>query len=341
MEIVQERLGAQWRAFAGQAHLDLSVRTDLPPNLYVAVTNLRLMHGRLLLQWGRWIDVLLATTAIVDLNPRSVNAWVFLLSRKVLRRRTLVWGHLDPRRGREARTASVRTAMRRLADGCIVYTYESEKRLRTEHPSERVWVAPNALYRREFLRVAAGEMRVLILYVGRLESAKKPDLLLEAFALVASDNPDWKLTFVGDGALRQQLRSRAAAHGLADRVHLLGTMSEPRALAALYSQARCSVSPGYVGLTLTQSLGFGVPMVIADDEPHSPEIELATRGAAVFFEHDSAASLAHALSSPKLELDGAARERLVLDVSARYSAEAMADGLISAATGAFARGNGN
>lgn len=43
----------------------------------------------------------------------------------------------------------------------------------------------------------------------------------------------------------------------------------------VYANALVSVSPGYVGLSLTQSLSFGVPMLIAIDEAHVPEIDAA------------------------------------------------------------------
>ena len=45
-----------------------------------------------------------------------------------------------------------------------------------------------------------------------------------------------------------------------------------------YKHALFSVSPGYVGLSITQSFGFGVPMLISEKEHHSPEIDAARLG---------------------------------------------------------------
>jgi glycosyltransferase involved in cell wall biosynthesis len=332
LELVEEQLGERWAAFAGAEHLDASVRTDLPLHLYTAVSNRPWLGGRLLFQWGHWREALNAATAVVDLNPRSVTAWSLLLLRKIMRRRTLVWGHLDPRKGSSARTARLRAAMRELADGCIVYSYEGARRLRASAPAAKVWVAPNALYPERFLAAGEGADRRLILYVGRLESAKKPDLLLEAFAMVADTRPEWDLVMVGEGRLRDELSVTVKLLGLSDRVQLPGAIQDVSALASLYARAHCSVSPGFVGLALTQSLGFGVPMVIADGEPHSPEVELAQLGACVFFARDSAASLAAALQSPVLLLDTSQRCALVEHVKIRYSADAMAQGLVDAVT---------
>ena len=67
--------------------------------------------------------------------------------------------------------------------------------------------------------------------------------------------------------------------GIGDKVNFAGWIDNPDSLRQFYSKAFCSASPAFAGLGLTQSLGFGVPMVVADDEPHSPEIELESTGA--------------------------------------------------------------
>ena len=71
------------------------------------------------------------------------------------------------------------------------------------------------------------------------------------------------------------------------KIKILGHISNFNVLEDLYSEALFSVSPGYVGLSITQSFGFGVPMLISKNEPHSPEIEAAIFGQNSFlFETD-------------------------------------------------------
>ena len=66
----------------------------------------------------------------------------------------------------------------------------------------------------------------LILFMGRLNLIKGPDLLLEAFAQVAVEFPDTKLVFAGpDEGLGDTLAQEAEMHGLRDRVHFLGFVS--------------------------------------------------------------------------------------------------------------------
>jgi len=86
------------------------------------------------------------------------------------------------------------------------------------------------------------------------------------------------------------------------------------------------VSPGYVGLSLIQSLGFGVPMLIARDEPHAPEVEAAVEGENSFmFESDSVSALAELLVTMADDRASWLARRPALAESARrtYSIENM------------------
>lgn len=62
-----------------------------------------------------------------------------------------------------------------------------------------------------------------ILFVGRLNSIKGPDLLLKAFAQLKDQTKDFHLVFVGpDGGMLTELKQSVAAFGVADRVHFIG-----------------------------------------------------------------------------------------------------------------------
>lgn len=64
--------------------------------------------------------------------------------------------------------------------------------------------------------------------VGRLDPQKGFDLLLDAFARVAPDCPDWQLVIWGEGPERSRLEAQREALGLCGRVRLPGLSSEPR-----------------------------------------------------------------------------------------------------------------
>lgn len=67
-----------------------------------------------------------------------------------------------------------------------------------------------------------GLERKLLLAVGRLDPQKGFDLLLTAFAELATGNPSWDLVILGEGPQRQALESQIEALGLQGRVYLPG-----------------------------------------------------------------------------------------------------------------------
>lgn len=313
------------------AHLDPSVRTGLPDQWWTEARMLRLL-GRAFLQVGHWRQAIQADDLVVDLNPRSLNAWLFLATRRVLQKRTIVWGHLYPQDGPISRTRGLRRVMRRLSSGALTYTYANAAAARRDMPDQRVWVAPNSLYSKRQLERGqlGGVERTDAVYVGRLEPAKKVDLLVSAFAASGLAREGARLVIVGGGSQEEALRKLASDLDVDGAVDFRGWMSEFDALAETYSHAFVANSPGFAGLGLTQALGFGVPMIIARGEPHSPEIELATSGAAFWVASDDVAEYATALVRAFASRDGVPVGEVAANVASKYSAERMAEGLQSA-----------
>ncbi|WP_265522572.1 glycosyltransferase family 4 protein [Oerskovia flava] len=270
---------------------------------------------------------------MIDLNPRSGTAWLLLLVRKLLRRRTVVWGHVYPRGGAEAKTAGVRRAMRRLADGTISYTHTDAARARADLPGSPVWTATNALYPERDITVAAGsaDERVSVIYVGRFVAAKKVSLLVEAFAAAHDREPSLELVLVGDGVLRADIEKASRRLGVSEVVHMPGWIDSTEGLREYYARAFVAVSPGFAGLSLTQAAGFGIRTLVSRDEPHSPEIELAEHGAVRWFETDSVESLAEELLAAWRLRRHAPDAGLSRWVGRNYSAESMAAGILAAA----------
>ncbi|RAX17031.1 glycosyltransferase [Pseudarthrobacter sp. AG30] len=327
MRILSDRLGDALRLFVSPAHLDSSVRTGIPESMYTTVPIKRILGNRAFVQTGHWRTALAAGTTILDLNPRSVTAWSVLLSRRLLRRRTLVWGHIHPQAGPSSSTAFLRRGMRKLADGTISYTYRDAEKAVNDIPGSTVWVAPNSLYRAEDIKPAEGCEKNSVIYVGRFAPTKKVRLLIEAFAIAVRSEPEIRLTLIGGGEELSLLKGMVARLGISEQVAFPGWIDDLSSLREYYSTAFCSASPGFAGLGLTQSLGFGVPMLVAEDEPHSPEIELEASGGVAFFQSDTPDSLAQAILSAWEKRAQAPQAHLSEYVESRYSAEAMANGL--------------
>jgi glycosyltransferase involved in cell wall biosynthesis len=217
----------------------------------------------------------------------------------------------------------------------VVYTETQARELREVMPDLAITAAPNALYRADAMRAATSEHPTDILCVGRLVAEKKPMLLLEAFARCVTRLPtDTRLVFVGEGGHRQRLEARISQLKLEHCVTLRGHVSDFEMLHDLYGNAVVSVSPGYVGLSITQSFSFGVPMIIARNEPHAPEIEAAVDGVnSLSFDENDPEALSDALIKVFQQRERwlSARTAIADECRRNYSIEVMAERLLDAA----------
>ena len=330
---LDRRLGGSISYYACEAHLEQSVKTKITSDNFASVAMWRIGDKRAFLQYGHVMDAIWARSLVIDLNPRSLTAWWLLIARRVLRQRTVVWGHLYPAKGAGSSTAMLRRWMRTLSNGLVCYSYRQGEAAVLEVPGKSCWVAPNALYDREEMGFLEGRSRTKIVYVGRLVPEKKVELLVLAAAELVKRGREVEVLIVGDGSERDALERSARDLDLGESVKFLGWVSSPNELRELYGEASCSVSPGYAGLSLTQSLGFGVPVVVANGEDHSPEIELESTGGVRYFTSDDALSMADKIAEIIDAKDVVANGRRYAEaVVERYSAEVMADGLIRAMT---------
>lgn len=331
--------------FVGDRYFKPSVRTDreILSNEHVAkVRNFYFFKRRAAIQFVNPWPIIKADVVVVEYNPRIITNWVWCILRKALGRRTLGWGHAWPRRGSGAKTVFLRHLMLDLMAGLIVYTPEQKKELEKSGlaRNKKVFVAPNAIY----LAGTVGDLRAGnarsdnykdVIIVGRLVAEKKPQVLLRAFRVFLDlSNAVSNLHVVGDGPLLEDLLVLTKELDLEERVFFHGHVSDPSFLARMYSQAAVSVVPGFAGLSVTQSLIFGCPVVVSRDEDHAPEVALIHDGRArsAYFATDDVKSLAGTLvdyvTNHPLRPDE--RDEIASYAIQSFSVDAMVEGFTAA-----------
>lgn len=106
-----------------------------------------------------------------------------------------------------------------------------------------------------------------LLFVGRLNYIKGPDLLLEAFAKIAADLNGYHLVFAGpDDGMLQSLENKSHALHLQDRVHFVGYV-EGQEKAWLYSHASLLVIPSRqeaMSIVVLEGGVLGKPVLMTD-----------------------------------------------------------------------------
>jgi len=240
-------------------------------------------------------DVIIALS-----NPYSLTAWCLLLYGVVSRTPILLWGHglLGEERGPKW---WLRKAFYRLAAGHLLYGEHARSLLaaRGFEPS-RLFVVYNSL---DFRAQSAAARAVtaedvaafraglgiradapVVIFTGRLQAAKRLDLLIEAIATLAREDLIVHAIVIGDGDESQALRALVGERGIAAQIHWLGEIYDERRLAVGFKSACACVIPSGAGLTIMHSLAYGTPVILHDRvAEHFPEWEAVQEGTTGWF----------------------------------------------------------
>jgi glycosyltransferase involved in cell wall biosynthesis len=162
-------------------------------------------------------------------------------------------------------------------------------------------VGAEALYHPPRLasRLEAGAYGGYVLSVGRIESVKRVDLLVQAMARV--DKPI-RMVVAGEGTQRGNVERTAHEAGVADRVEFLGAIDDDR-LIALYRDALAVLYPPYdedFGYVTLEAFLARKPVITATDSGGPNEFVVdGVNGFSVAPEPESIAAAINALAADR------------------------------------------
>lgn len=203
-------------------------------------------------KWKR-VPVLFGTDAH-ELAPRDGQRWKFHLKR-------WLWPRLF-----------------QLADIVLIVSSGGAALMRSLGiPEKRIAMAPfcvdNAWWARKSDLVDRAAVRerwdvpgnaAAVLFCAKLQSWKRPQDLLRAFAKLAE--PDAYLVFAGDGALRSSLESEASSLGISERVRFVGFVNQS-GLPEVYTASDILVLPSEYepfGLVVNEAMLCRCPVIVSD-----------------------------------------------------------------------------
>lgn len=108
-------------------------------------------------------------------------------------------------------------------------------------------------------RFGAGAADTILVYAGRLDSEKQPDVIVDAFE--ALEREDFHLVMLGEGPLKEDLEERAER---LPRFHLLPFEQDKSVFATLLASCDIYVSAGpheTFGLSIVEAESAGLPVV--------------------------------------------------------------------------------
>jgi glycosyltransferase involved in cell wall biosynthesis len=166
---------------------------------------------------------------------------------------------------------------------------------------KRSWVIPNPVDLSEI-----GERRregKTLVAVGRLVPQKGFDLLLQAFADVSRDHPEWTLVIWGEGTSRAELERQRDELGLTARVRMPGVTPKPGTWVETADVFVLSSRFEGWGIVLLEAMAADLPVVSFDCE-WGPREMIEDEKNGILVERENVGALADALrrmlSSPSL-----------------------------------------
>lgn len=137
-------------------------------------------------------------------------------------------------------------------------------------------VDPDQLRQRFYDRVPSLQGRRFLLYLGRIHRKKGCDMLLDAFAKVASQDPGLDLVMAGPDqqSWAADLRRTAEQRGIGHRVHWPGMLRDEAKWGAFFA-GEAFILPSHqenFGIAVAEALGCGAPVLLADKVNIAEEI---------------------------------------------------------------------
>lgn len=148
------------------------------------------------------------------------------------------------------RRRAINIILQRFADKFVVLT-EADRTFYEKYGMHNLVVIPNAVYTET---MDLSNKQKVICAVGRVEYAKGFDLLIKAFARIATEFPEWKLRILGDGSQREELIAAIHDLGLTHQIEMPGmshAVAQELAQSSIY--ALSSRHEGF-GLTLVEAM---------------------------------------------------------------------------------------
>lgn len=215
---------------------------------------------------------------------------------KLLKIRFVLWGHGVHRKNgfnpKNSLSDKVKLIYMKMADAVILYS-ESAKYVIKDYLNEnKLFVAKNTLDTQTLTTIKhklneIGKSRIkynlslpcdhYLIYIGRLLTEKNPEILLDTvIRLRTKINKSIGVIYIGGGPELEKLKLRVVDDEISNIV-FLGAVHDPEITGKYLYISDLMVMPGYLGLSVIQSLCFNTPvaslMKTKDGPFHSPEVE--------------------------------------------------------------------
>lgn len=149
------------------------------------------------------------------------------------------------------------------ADGFVFQTKDAKKYF-DKKLGNRGKVIMNPLVTDNIPEVWDGERKKVIVSAGRYAPQKNQKMLIDAFARISADYPEYNLDIYGEGALQSELQQQINAYGLSERIILRGNVSN--LLEVIKDASLFVMTSDFEGMpnALIEGMALGLPCISTD-----------------------------------------------------------------------------
>lgn len=146
------------------------------------------------------------------------------------------------------------------AEACIFYTdYARDRAIRKGYDPEATFVANNTV---KVLPLEQNSKKESYLFIGTLRAGKGLSILLESYKKAYETNRDIPhLNIVGGGDEYAAIKKWIEDAGLTGKISLAGPVYDKEIKRGFFQRAHVCISPSQAGLSVLESMGYGVPFV--------------------------------------------------------------------------------
>ena len=151
------------------------------------------------------------------------------------------------------------------ANGFVFQTRDAQN-FYNEKIAKRSVVIPNPLNKVESMPITPylGTRKKTVVSVGRLNRQKNQKMLIEAFAKLSAEFPDYTLTIWGEGTERGNLEEQIHSLGMTEKIFLPGTSD--KVFDEIYDEGVFVLCSDFEGMpnALMEAMALGLPCISTD-----------------------------------------------------------------------------
>lgn len=228
---------------------------------------------------------------IITGEPYCLSTWVVLIANKLLGKKSFLWTH-----GWYGDETTVKKIIKKIFFGLshkvLLYgNYARNLMIKEGINKEKLVCIYNSMDYNSQIKVRASLKHSsiyfdhfknnypVILYIGRIQKAKKIGLLIDALQQLNNNGINCNLIIIGEETDERSLHDIVSNYRLNDNVWFYGPSYDESSLGELIYNASICVSPGNVGLSAIHCMVYGLPVITHSNfSNQGPEFEAIDPG---------------------------------------------------------------